>query len=157
VAKEFVAYTALGDYQPGDVVNPGNWSEEEWAYMVEHEVVVPKNSPNDPNVLKENQTRIASGMLGEGVQNAEENIKAAKRAEALEAHREASGEDAPRGTEGPVNETERAKMGAEAYKASKSTEDGQETGSTAPGATTSSTPAKPATKPEATKPAPKKE
>lgn len=52
-AKKYVAYTELGQYKPGDVVNPTNWGPEEWRYMVEHEVVVPQNSPNDPNVLAE--------------------------------------------------------------------------------------------------------
>lgn len=51
--KEYVAYTPLGNYAPGDVVNPADWPLEEWTYMVEHEVVVVKNSPNDPNVLAE--------------------------------------------------------------------------------------------------------
>jgi hypothetical protein len=51
MAKEYVAYTALGSCAPGDVVDPANWDAEQWRYMVEHEVVVPKNSPNDPTVL----------------------------------------------------------------------------------------------------------
>lgn len=53
MAKEYVAYGELGGYKPGDVVNPTDWDRETWNYMVEHEVVVPKNSPNDPNVLEE--------------------------------------------------------------------------------------------------------
>lgn len=54
MAKEYVAYGNLGSYKPGDTVNPTDWDAEQWAYMVDHEMVVPKNSPNDPNVLEEN-------------------------------------------------------------------------------------------------------
>jgi hypothetical protein len=51
--KEYVAYTQLGRYNSGDVVNPNDWSDEEWKYMVDHDMVVPKNSPNDPAVLQQ--------------------------------------------------------------------------------------------------------
>jgi hypothetical protein len=53
MAKEYVAYTRLGSYSPGDVVDPSAYSAEQWQYMVVHDVVVPRNSPNDPNVLEE--------------------------------------------------------------------------------------------------------
>src|SRR5688500_84965 len=51
--KEYVAYTPLGSYQPGDTVNPRDSPLQEWQYMDEHTVVVPKNSADDPNVLEE--------------------------------------------------------------------------------------------------------
>jgi hypothetical protein len=51
--KEYVAYTQLGKYDPGDVVDPNDFGDAQWAYFVEYDVVVPKNSPNDPNVLTE--------------------------------------------------------------------------------------------------------
>jgi len=87
MAKEYVAYTALGSCAPGDVVNPANWSAEEWRYMVEHEVVVPKNSPNDPTVL-------AQATSGAGHEEALLNPDApvsAEVQEALDAHTEATG------------------------------------------------------------------
>jgi hypothetical protein len=60
MAKEYVAYGQLGGYEPGDVVNPMDWDEETWAYMVDHEVVVPKNSPSDPKVLEEQAQQAAA-------------------------------------------------------------------------------------------------
>jgi hypothetical protein len=87
MATEYVAYTALGSCEPGDVVNPANWSAEEWRYMVEHEVVVPKNSPNDPNVLAQ-----ATGAAGHeaALLNPDAPVSAAVQ-EALDAHAAATG------------------------------------------------------------------
>jgi hypothetical protein len=47
----WVAYTPLGDLQPGDEISPLNYSEEDWNYNVTHGVFVRKGGPHDPSVL----------------------------------------------------------------------------------------------------------
>jgi hypothetical protein len=48
---KWVAYTPLGDLQPGDEVSPLNYSEEDWNYNVTHGVFVRQGGPHDPAVL----------------------------------------------------------------------------------------------------------
>jgi hypothetical protein len=67
--KEYVAYGELGAYKPGDVVNPADWDLEQWKYMVEHQVVVPKNSQNDPNVLEEAAAEARDTIAEQSAQN----------------------------------------------------------------------------------------
>jgi hypothetical protein len=90
--KEYVAYTDLGDKgHTGEVVNPANWSLEEWKYMVEHQVVVPKNSPNDPNVLEEQaeEARITGDL--EAAKASGQEVVSPTQLEAEKAHAAAAG------------------------------------------------------------------
>jgi hypothetical protein len=48
---KWVAYTPLGDLQPGDEVSPLNYSEEDWNYNVTHGVFVRQGGPHDPAIL----------------------------------------------------------------------------------------------------------
>jgi len=90
MAKTYVAYTELGGIKPGDEVDPSAYDLETWKYMVEHEVVVPKNSANDPKVLaevaeeKKAATEDITGADGGAVQSA-------KLSAAEEAHKAATG------------------------------------------------------------------
>jgi hypothetical protein len=67
--KEYVAYGELGSYKPGDTVNPADWSLEQWQYMVDHQVVVPKNSQNDPAVLEEAAAEQRDAIAEQSAQN----------------------------------------------------------------------------------------
>jgi hypothetical protein len=86
VAKEYVAYTQLGEgCPPGTVVNPANWDLEQWKYMVDHQVVVPKNSQNDPNVLAEAAAEQRDTIAEQSAQN----DQPAQLSEAEKAHKAA--------------------------------------------------------------------
>jgi len=90
MAKEYVAYTELGGIKPGDPVDPGAYDLETWKYMVEHEVVVPKNSKNDPNVLAEQAEE--NKAAEEDITGADGGaVQSAKLSAAEEAHKAASG------------------------------------------------------------------
>jgi hypothetical protein len=103
--KEYVAYTPLENkgYAPGDVVDPSNWSAEEWRYMVEHAVVVPKNSPDDPNVLQAAAEEVARAVPEPGPEADEPSSLEVKETvlmrDAMEAHAAAE-EELKRTTEG---------------------------------------------------------
>jgi hypothetical protein len=87
MAKEYVAYGELGGYKPGDTVNPASWDLEQWKYMVEHQVVVPKNSQNDPAVLAEAAAEQRDAIAEQSAQN----DQPAQLSEAEKAHKAATG------------------------------------------------------------------